>query len=199
MRALVYPRRAPKRGLDVSAHLASLFDLTKENFFLENISFLATTFGLLILLISYVSSRRAEDRRREVGTYDSLETQYVAFQRLALQHPKLDVADAPIRCEPIALSPEEEAQRDTLYMILFSLFERAFLLYQPGPFGGFFVGHRRWMQWKSWESYILRYLEREGCRAAWFNHEPPKADVRQDFDDDFERFVMRLMKKRGWV
>ena len=171
----------------------------QENHLLENFSFIATLTGLPVLLFSYLTSLHDEARRRELGTYDSLETQYVEFQRLAVQHPRLDVADAPIRGEIPPLDPGEISQRDTLYMILFSLFERAFLMYRPGPLGGFFMGRRRWMQWKSWESYVLRYLERPACRAAWFNHEPPRVDVRQDFDDDFERFVMRLMKKRGWV
>lgn len=172
---------------------------TAENHLLENLSFIATLIGVPILLFSYMTSLADEARRRELGTYDSLESAYVDFQRLAVQHPRLDVADSPIRGEIEPLNPAEQAQRDTLFMILFSLFERAFLMYRPGPLGGLFVGRRRWLQWKGWESYMLRYLERPACRAAWFNHEPPRPDVRQDFDDDYERFMLKLMKKRGWI
>lgn len=170
-----------------------------ENHWLENLSYIATFIAFPILLFSYLSSLADQARRLELGTYDSLESAYVDFQRLAVQYPQLDVGDCAIRGEAPALGPAEAAQRDTLFMILFSLFERAFLMYRPGIFGTLFMGRRRAMQWKSWESYILRYLERHACRGAWFNHETPKADVRQDFDDEFERFMLRLMRKRGWV
>lgn len=175
--------------------------LARENFTLENLSFFATLLGVPILLITYITSIIAEGHRREVGTYETLESQYVEFQKLALMNPRLDVADTPLTT-PQPLHDGELAQQRTLYMILFSLFERAFLMYRPmifGELGRALMSRTRRQQWRGWVSYAERYLERTSCREAWFNGEAPKVDVRQDFDDDFERFMMRLMKKKGWV
>jgi hypothetical protein len=169
---------------------------------LESASYAATLVGVPILLISYITSMLAESRRREVGTYDSLESQYVDFQKLALGHPDLDVADTRLPSPP-APDGAQLAQQRTLYMVLFSLFERAYLLYKPtflgGMLGRLFMSATRLRQWRGWVSYIDRYLERESCRHAWFNGEAPHEDDGQDFDPRFERFMLRRMRKLGHV
>lgn len=161
-----------------------------ENFLLENMSYLATVIGLPVIFASYIFALRAESERREYGTYDLLEGKYVEFQELALRYAKLDVAEFPLTA-PETLSDEELVQQRILYMILFSLFERAFLMYRSRFH--LLRGRTRNEQWKGWESYMRRYAQRESCRLAWFNHEPPRKNVRQDFDDRFEHFMMGLL------
>lgn len=162
-----------------------------ENHLLENLSYLATVVGLPVLFASYIFALNAETERREYGTYDLLESKYVEFQQLALRYAKLDVAEFPLKA-PGALSDEELVQQRILYMILFSLFERAFLMYRSRFH--LLRGRTRNEQWKGWESYMRRYAERESCRLAWYNHEAPRKDVRQDFDDRFEHFMHGLMQ-----
>ncbi len=162
----------------------------RENHLLENLSYLATVIGLPVIFASYAFALRAESERREYGTYDLLEGKYVEFQQMALRYAKLDVAEFPLKAPP-ALSDEEVVQQRILYMILFSLFERAFLMYRSRFH--LLRGHTRNEQWKGWESYIRKYCERESCRLAWFNHLPPQKNVRQDFDDRFEAFMLGLL------
>ncbi len=176
----------------------TVFDwLVRWHDHLESASFIATLVGVPILLVSYITSLASESHRREVGTYDTLETQYVDFQKQALLYGKLDVADTGLAA-PTALSDTEIAQQRTLYTLLFSLFERAFLLYHPGflgrVFGRAFMGAMRRQQWRCWVNYIDRYLSRPSCREAWFSGGPPREDVGQDFDARFEKFMWRRLK-----
>jgi hypothetical protein len=165
-----------------------------ENYLLENLSYLATVIGLPVLFSSYIFALNAESERREYGTYDLLESKYVEFQQLALRYAKLDVAEFPLKAPP-ALDDQEIVQQRILYMILFSLFEPAFLMYRSRFH--LLRGRTRNDQWKGWESYMRKYAQRESCRLAWFNHEPPQKNVRQDFDDRFEHFMHELMQGKG--
>lgn len=169
--------------------------LGEENHLLENLSYLSTLVGVPVLLISYITSLLVESHRREVGTYDTLETQYVDFQKAALNNPLLDVADSPLS-RPPQLSDEQRVQQRTLYMILFSLFERAYLMYRPTFLGGIFMGGTHRQQWQGWVSYIDRYFDRQSCREAWFGDAGAREDVGQDFDRRFERFVWRRIRQR---
>ena len=116
------------------------------------------------------------------------------FQQLALRYARLDVAEFPLKSPP-ELKDEEVVQQRILYMILFSLFERAFLMYRSRFH--LLRGRTRNDQWKGWESYMRKYAERESCRLAWYNHEAPRKDVRQDFDDRFEHFMHGLMQGKA--
>ena len=84
----------------------------------------ATRLGVPMFLISYLSNQAAERKRAEYGTYDALDEKYVEFQKLAIQYPKLDIADAPMPASDVQLSAEEIAVRRTLYQILIATFER---------------------------------------------------------------------------
>lgn len=171
--------------------------LVENKHALEAASYLATLIGVPILLITYITNLFAESQRREVGTYDTLETQYVEFQKLAIMNAHLDVADKALD-GPDPLSDKELAQQRTLYMVLFSLFERAYLMYR-GVFGRALLGNMRRQQWRGWVNFIDKYIGRESCRAAWFNGEPPQKDVGQDFDHRFEHFMWERMRRKGYV
>jgi hypothetical protein len=171
------------------AHVAAWFNFNDDHSKrLENLSYIATMIGVPIALASYIRSLVVESHRREVGTYDTLETQYVEFQKTALEHPKLDVADKALSSPPI-LDELGLVQQRALYMVLFSLFERAFLMYRSGLAGDLLMSRMRRQQWISWIDYIDRYLKRQSCRDAWFNDGEPREDVGQDFDPRFERFI----------
>jgi hypothetical protein len=175
---------------------APAFEIHRENFLLENISYWATLVGLPILIVSYWTNQHNENRRREFGTYDALEAKYVEFQKLSLLHARLDVAESPLQDAPV-LNGVDVVQQRTLYMVLFSLFERAYLMYhRPYPWR-LFQSAEQARQWKGWASYMERYATRYSCAQAWFNGEPPKKDVRQDFDDQFEEYIFELFRKAG--
>jgi hypothetical protein len=185
--------------MEFFAPFAAMFDIHRENFLLENMSFLATLVGLPVLLISYWTNQHNENRRREFGTYDALESGYIEFQRLTLLYPRLDIAETPLSNPPADLSDAEMVQRRTLYMVLFSLFERAFLMYHRQSFWRLFQSREQRAQWKGWSSFMERYAGRSNCAQAWFNGEPPRPDVRQDFDDNFEKHMFELFKKAGQI
>lgn len=164
----------------------------------ETLSYFAAILGIVALLITYIGNIRAEAQRREVGTYESLEAQYVEFQKLAIKYIDLDVADYPLGIDN-PLTPQQKVQQRTLYMVLFSLFEHAYVMYKPRGFGALFgrrfMNAMRRQQWAGWQNYIDKYLRRPPCQAAWNGEGLPEDCVDQDFDQDFENYIKRRMRE----
>ena len=120
----------------------------------------ATIIGVAGVIIAYLKYRK----EREYGTYDSLDNKYMEYQGLCLQYPYLDVFD--VRDETSIKNPQksdsEIAKEELiLFTMLFSIFERAYLLYKDKS------GKLRKLQWTGWEEYIESYCKRPNFRKAW--------------------------------
>ncbi|MEQ1617781.1 MAG: hypothetical protein ABL883_05505 [Terricaulis sp.] len=153
----------------------------------------ATILGVPIFLISYLSNQAAERKRAEYGTYDALDEKYVEFQKLAIQYPKLDIADAPMPASDVQLSAEEIAVRRTLYQILIATFERAFLMYKDKS------DQMRLRQWQGWDQYLESYCDRPAFVDAFFNGTKPSAEYSPTFDRDFEAYMKKKFSARGII
>lgn len=160
---------------------------------LEGLAYVATILGVPIFLFSYLSNQAAERKRAEYGTYDALDEKYVEFQMLAIQHPKLDIADAPMPISSAQLGPEDVAVRRTLYQILIATFERTFLMYKDKS------DRMRKRQWEGWDAYVELYCDRPAFVDAFFNGLPPRADFSATFDLDFEAYMKQKFSKRGLI
>jgi hypothetical protein len=68
-------------------------------------------------LLQFFLKVRKEQRDREYGTYNALDEKYVEFQRLCLDHPRLDVFDVP-DAQPIDLNPEEKKKELIAFTLL---------------------------------------------------------------------------------
>jgi len=120
----------------------------------------ATAFGIPVAIFTFLMEKRRERREREYGTYDALDEKYIEFQRLCLEYPQLDVFDGQ-ELKRTGYTPEEERMELILFTILFSVLERAHLMYK---------GHRKRMkedQWEGWDEEIIKWCGRGRFLRAW--------------------------------
>lgn len=149
----------------------------------ELVSFCVVILGVPAAVFQYVKAKRREQKDREYGTYDELDNKYVDYQRVCLEHPRLDVWDIPDP-EPKELSPEEVKQEQQLFTILFAIFERAFLMYSD------MSTELRRTQWTGWDQYIQSFCERANFCDAW-------KKSGSTFDLKFEQYMVRAIAPAG--
>jgi hypothetical protein len=133
--------------------------------------------GLPLAYIQYRRTKRKEKKDREYGTYNALDEKYLEFQKLCLAHPNLDTFDIADN-HPKKLNGEEKKQQLILLTMLFSIFERAYLLYSDQ------YSEIKKKQWIGWDAYIISYCRRKNFLAAW---EISGAT----FDTDFEKYMRK--------
>ena len=143
--------------------------------FLDALSKLIVILGFPLAYIQYRISKRKERRDREYGTYNALDEKYLEFQNLCLQYPYLDIFDIPDP-KPIELTNAQRKEELILFTILFSIFERAFLLYSDQR------STIKEKQWTGWEFYIKAYCGRPNFLSAW-------RVSGYTFDKDFEEYM----------
>lgn len=151
-------------------------------FVLNIISQLTIIFGFPIVISQYLIAKKKEKKDREYGTYNSLDEKYLEFQKLCLEFPRLDIFDIQDYGPSRELSVEEKKQELILFTILFSIFERAFLLYYDQN------SEIKKRQWSGWNNYINCYCNRENFRSAW-------ELSGSTFDTKFEKYMIKNLKK----
>jgi transcriptional regulator with XRE-family HTH domain len=125
---------------------------------LANIS---TALGIPLAISLFYQDRKKEIREREYIAYDSLDSNYIEYLKLCLDNPDLDVFDLPIEEGKERLS-EQERRETIMFGILFSVLERAFLMYEDESTG---IKIRRRIEW---ERYIVNdWIPREKFRKMW--------------------------------
>ena len=130
-----------------------------------------------LALIQYFKSKRSDRLAQEYKTYDELDNRFFEYQQLALQYYDLDILDVPNN-DPSLAFDKKRKQEMVAYAILFSLFERAFLMF-----------HRqtelfRDKQWSGWKFFLNEMIRRENVRSAW-------QLSKETYDTDFQKFMDR--------
>src|SRR5574338_2534 len=143
--------------------------------YLDAISKLVVILGLPLAYIQYKINKRKEKRDREYGTYNALDEKYLEFQKLCLEHPYLNIFDIKDKI-PEKLNGKQEKEELILFTMLFSIFERAYLLYSDQN------STIKKKQWLGWDSYIKSYCERDNFLKAWHISGTT-------FDTDFEKYM----------
>jgi hypothetical protein len=138
--------------------------------------------GIPAGLFQYIHITQSERRERREKLYGDLNERFIEYQRLCLQYPRLDVADYP-RAAPEALTPTEEHQEKIMMVILFNLFESAYLLYKDGDRKSYKT------QWPGWDGYIRFYMSRPNFLSAWQAGMPTMTGGEHTFDADFETYM----------
>ena len=128
-----------------------------------------------LALFQYLKAKREDRQEREYQTYNELDNRFFEYQKLALEYYDLDILDVP----NIGLSPaldKKRKQEMVAYAILFSLFERAYLMFsnQADAF--------RKRQWSGWKRFLNDFLRREAVRTAW-------QLSKETYDTDFQMFM----------
>jgi len=151
--------------------------------YLDAASKIIVILGLPLAYIQYRIAKRKEKRDREYGTYNALDEKYLEFQRLCLEYTYLDIADIQ-EIKPQKLNEKQRKEELILFTMLFSIFERAFLLYSDQN------SVIKKKQWIGWDSYIKAYCTRENFLKAW-------EISGTTFDTDFENYMNKNIERNS--
>jgi hypothetical protein len=128
-----------------------------------------------LAVIAYLKSKKEDRLAKEYKTYDQLDNKFFEYQKLALEYYDLDILDVPNN-DPSLAFDKKRKQEMVAYAILFSLFERAYLMF--GNQADTFRQH----QWSGWKHFLNDFLRRESVRKAW-------EISKQTYDTDFQKFM----------
>jgi len=137
--------------------------------------YLALSIAGPLALVVYLIERKANRQEREYKTYDELDNRFFEYQKLAREYYDLDILDVPNN-DPSLAFDKKRKQEMVAYAILFSLFERAYLMFSNQ--GDAF----RRRQWSGWKHFLNDFLRRESVRTAW-------QLSKQTYDTDFQAFM----------
>jgi len=128
-----------------------------------------------LALIEYLKAKKTERLEREYKTYDELDMKFFEYQKLALQYYDLDILDVPNN-DPSLAFDKKRKQEQVAFSILFSLFERGFLMFknQTDAF--------KTKQWSGWKHFLDDFIRRESIRSAW-------QLSKERYDADFQAFM----------
>ena len=137
----------------------------------------------------YLKARLMERRAQEYKVYNELDNRLFEYQKLALQYADLDILDLP--CLNLLDMPNREGlpqldkkrkQELIAHAMLFSLFERAYLMFnsQTTLFKD--------KQWSGWKLFLDELLHRENVQSAW-------QLSKHTYDTDFQAFMEGKIQK----
>lgn len=142
---------------------------------------LVVIIGLPIAIFQYNSVSKKEKEDREYEVYNSLDQGFIDWEKLCLKYPNLDIFDI-VDEKPRVLNESEQKEELILFTILFSLFERSYVLY------GDESNEMKKAQWEGWNEYILDYCKRKNFRRAW-------KISGSTFESQFQHYMEENMKK----
>ncbi len=128
-----------------------------------------------LALIEYFKSKKRDRQEKEYNTYHELDNRLFDYQKLALEHYDLDILDVPNN-EPSLAFDKKRKQEMVAYSILFSLFQRAFLMFRDQ------AEIFKEKQWSGWKLYLDVIIRRENVRAAW-------QLSKSTYDTEFQAFM----------
>jgi hypothetical protein len=126
----------------------------------EVISNIVVIIGLPLAVIQYFNESIKERKDRQYEIYSSMDEKFVEWEKLCLEYPDLDIHDVKDSIQP-ALTEKQKKQEVILFTILFSIFERAYMLYSDES------TQLKKSQWTGWDQYIQDYCKRQNFRKAW--------------------------------
>ena len=128
-----------------------------------------------LAVYEYLKSRKLDRLAQEYTVYNELDNRLFEYQKLALQHHDLDILDRPNDSSTAALDKKRK-QELIAYAMLFSLFERAFLMFnnQTSLFKD--------KQWSGWKLFLDDLLHRKSVQSAW-------QLSKTTYDTDFQSFM----------
>ncbi len=125
---------------------------------LEAASYLVTVVGLPFAIAVYVRDRRRDQQNEEEEIFLRLSDEYADFMRLVIDNADLHLLSPTPRGE---LSEEQQERKHALFVILVSLFERAYVLVYEET-----MSRQQQRLWQSWEDYMHEWCRRADFRAA---------------------------------
>lgn len=141
------------------------------------IYYIAMSIAGPLAVIAFLQVKKTERLEKEYKTYDELDNRFFEYQKLALEYYDLDILDVPNN-DPSLAFDKKRKQEMVAYAILFSLFERAYLMFsnQADTF--------RERQWSGWKRFLKDFIRRDSVRTAW-------RLSKDTYDTDFQAFMDR--------
>ncbi len=141
------------------------------------IYYIAMSIAGPLAILAYLKVKETERLEKEYKTYDELDNRFFEYQKLALEYYDLDILDVPNN-DPSLGFDKKRKQEMVALAILFSLFERAYLMFsnQADMF--------RQRQWSGWKRFLNDFIRRESVRTAW-------QLSKETYDTDFQAFMER--------
>lgn len=149
--------------------------------YLEVLSQVILLLGVPVGLYQYFQATKKEQLDREYGTYNALDEKYMDFEKFCFAHPELDIFDVPDSVAT-SLTAFQKKQELIAFTMLFSIFERAYLMYSDQS------TEIKRRQWTGWDEYIEDFWARENFRDAW-------KISGTTFDTNFEKYMNDKMKE----
>ncbi len=125
---------------------------------LEITTQIVTIVGLPLAIFIFVYEQRKERQNEEEEIYQMLSDSYVDFLKLALEHPDLRLQS---REATSGLNEEQTERMLSMFGILISLFERAYLVAYDDD-----MPPHKARRWSSWEDFMREWCQREDFRTA---------------------------------
>lgn len=169
---------------------------------LQGVASIVAILAIIPSAILFVINQLHQNSQLRAERHRYATDQYHMFLDHCLRHPGLRLG--PYDPVPTSeLTTEELYQRDTLFDLLSSIFERAYLAYANR------LRSYRKRQWGGWEAYIEMYLGRADYREWWqriaLNNErkylfdPAERDANvSQYDLRFERYMFARLRKYDW-
>lgn len=144
----------------------------------ELLSYIVTVVGLPLAIGVFLYEQRKERENEEEEVYQLLSDNYQDFLKVALENPDLRLFSSD---ETTTLNADQKERQLIIFVMLTSLFERAYLLLHEED-----MSEKQARRWNSWEDYILEWCSRPDFRA-----ELPR--LLHGEDPSFVRYVERLL------
>jgi hypothetical protein len=176
------PAQPPRRWYD-DEKLVARFKLVQDT-----VQTLIVVIGIPVGLYQYIEGKNKDRADAQWMAYEKMDDRYWTYERLAMDHPLLDVSDAGGSDPGLAallkprdrLTPEERIQERQFMLMLISMYERAFILYADKS------TDFKTEQWNGWESGLSRWIRKPVFLEAW-------RAIGGDFDTKFQSHVNGLM------
>ncbi len=130
----------------------------------EALQALAAVTSIIVLIpsaIIFILNQQAQRALAREENHKYIIEQYRNFLQLCLPFSNLSLESGTPRSD---LSRDEHLQRDILFDILTSIFERAFITYSDSRRSD------RKLQWQGWDNYIGQYANRPDYLEWWRRH-----------------------------
>jgi hypothetical protein len=137
--------------------------------------YFAVSVAALLVVTAYLKAKKSERLEKECKAYDDLDNRFFEYQKLALEYYDLDILEVPNN-DPSLAFDKKRKQEMVAFSILFSLFERAYLMF--GNQADLFRQHH----WSGWKHFLNDFIRRESVRKAW-------EMSKQTYDADFQKFM----------
>ena len=150
---------------------------------LEALSYITTILGFPAAIFVFVYERRRSLNNEENELYRNLCEEYDNFLRLVLDNADLLLLGRT--SAPPGLTAEQAERRNIIFMMLISLFEKAYIiLYDEG------MGRDARRRWLSWEDDMREWCRKEDFRAAL-------PGLLEGEDDAFGQHILAIARSEG--